>query len=277
MKPTLKKGHKSQYVTEAKVLMRSQGFWDGTDSQDFGPKMRAAVAYFQSTHLGPDGKFLKGDGEIGPRTWWALENPTGEAQRSHLSAPDGYSAGLLSAHRSEVIRILLAEHKAGVLEIPDGSNGGDGVDKFITGIGRVAWCALTQSWVHREVFSCYPDSMRYAHVQTWWRAARLNGTGFPKGQYSPVPGDLAVWCFAGGTGHISRVVAVSQDDRLVTNCIGGNEGNRLKLGTRDFNNEPKLVGFINNFGDTKTGLDVAFTRGLFTSGSEGPLGHGGTR
>lgn len=276
MKPILKRGDQNHHVSEVKVLMRSQGFWDGTDSQDFGPKMKAAVTYFQSTHLGPDGKFLKGDGEIGPRTWWALENPSGDAQRSFIQAPTG-TIPALTSNRSKLIEILLAEHRAGVREVPDGSNGGDGVEKFIAGVGRVAWCALTQSWVHREVFGSYPNGTRYAHVQTWWREARQNGTGFLKSQYVPVPGDLAVWCFAGGTGHISRVVAVSPDDRLITNCVGGNEGNRLKLGVRDFNNEPRMVGFINNFGDTKTGRDITFNRGLFTSGSEGPLGQGGTR
>lgn len=280
-RPTLKYGDKSPHVSEAKILLRSQGFWDGTDSQDFGPKLKGEVAYFQSTHLGPDGVFLKGDGEIGPRTWWALLNPTGDAQRSHIIAPLELQVGTqkwsISELRTKVLQVLLAEHKAGVREVPDGSNGGDGVDKYIQGVGRVPWCALSQSWAHKEALGEYPDNTRYAHVQTWWREARANGTGFLKSSYRPVPGDLAVWCFAGGTGHISRVVAVDPADPLLTNCVGGNEGNRLKLGVRDFKGEPKVVGFINCFGDTKTGKDINFNKGLFTSGSEGPLGQDGTR
>ncbi len=42
-----------------------------------------AVSYFQMTHVDENGEPLDVDGQVGPNTWWALYNPSGELQRNH--------------------------------------------------------------------------------------------------------------------------------------------------------------------------------------------------
>lgn len=275
-KPILRRGDSNRDVINLKALLRSQGFWEGTSSDVFGPQLEAAVKYFQSTHLDSSGSFLKTDGVVGEKTWWALENPVGAAQRSNLVGTTQFVQGLVPT-RVKLIEVVLAEHKLDVREIPTGSNGGGRVDTYTAGFGRAPWCALFCSWAWKEVSGHWPGGVRRAHVQSWWKAARQDGTGFTKSTYKPIPGDLAVWAFSGGTGHISVVVAVDPNDRMVVNTVGGNEGDRLKLGLRRLQNEANLVGFINLHGDTKTGLDIQFKRGLFTSGSSGPITLTGSR
>ena len=269
----LRRGDNQPDVTIVKALLRSQGLWSGTDSTQFGPKLKACIQYFQGTHLGPDGKFLIGDGEVGPSTWWSLYNPSGEAQRSNLISTEDRYDSLPDTVRCH-LTALLSEHATGVCEIPDGSNGGDGVEKYITGVGHVPWCALFQSGVWHHVFGEWPMGVRHAHVQTWWRAALKSGHGHKKAGFKPAPADLAVWCFSGGTGHISAVVAV-KDGYDELNTVGGNEGNRVKLGYRVVSHEPKLVGFI-RLHDYK-GKPPEFGMGLFQASNSGSLDPVGTR
>lgn len=265
-----------------KKLLRAQGHWVGSDSKVFGPKMDAAVRYFQSTHLGPDGRFLTGDGEVGKHTWWALHNASGEPQRSHLvpvpePAVRGEFArryGMLSQDRQRFIALAFQQHAASTRELPDGSNKGDGVDKFIEGFGAVYWCALFISWLYRKITFAWWDGVRHAHVQTWWRAAKTAGRTFTLADRLPLPGDLCVWHFARGAGHISVFVA---SDRKCSkmNTIGGNEGNRVKLGLRTLSQEPQFVGFISTFDERLGEKDVV--RELVATGKAAALTAGSSR
>lgn len=252
--PVVKDGDENPLVGDIKAILRSQGHWDGTSSNAFGPKLKAAVQYFQSTHLGPDGRYLMGDGVVGPRTWWALYHPVGSHQKSNIVRPDDdqfdQRYGSLSGSRQAYLRTLLAEHADGTHEIPDGSNGGDGVTKYVAGVGKVPWCALFQSWTHKDSQGTWPHGERMAHVQTWIRKARDGGYFLPRA-VKPCPADLAVWVFSGGTGHISAVMATSKSGDIF-NTIGGNEANRVKFGTRYKQNEPKFAGFIDLFGDSQS-------------------------
>lgn len=268
--PELRSGSRHPLVSDIKALLRSQGHWQGSNSEVFGTELKATVQYFQSTHLGPDGKYLTGDGIVGPRTWWALYNPSGAEQRSGLVLDDfDRRYGMLSEARQKYLRAAFAEHNKGVHEIPDGSNGGDGVTKYIVGIGRVPWCALFQSWLHFESQGHWPEGGRQAHVQSWWNQSVMDNKVYYKGERIPVPGDLAVWKFSGGTGHISTVVASVAE---AFNTIGGNEGNRVKLGKRVVAEEPRLAGFIRLFDK----VTEPFPHELFT-GSGGIISPEGTR
>jgi hypothetical protein len=178
----------------------------------------------------------------------------------------------LSLSRLGILCLLAKEHATGIREIPDGSNGGDGVDKYIAGFGRAPWCCLIVSWAWKIQTGLYPLGQRHAHVQTFWREAKERGLAHPKGTYQPIPGDHAVWHYSKGRGHISTVAAVSKDGTQI-NTYGGNEGNRLKLGVRNLTREPQLVGFINLHQDPKAPV---FRRGLI-SGSEQILANGNTR
>lgn len=277
--PILKRGMSKPEVKLVKALLRSQGFWSGTDSADYGPKMQGAVAYFQGTHLGPDGQFLMGDGEVGPRTWWALYNPLGVAQKSFVAPPRKDEAGIIARYaglsdaRRRYLHVLFQEWEAGTHEIPDGSNQGDGVDKIIAGCGPIPWCCAFVSWGHKTANGSYPKGSRELHVQTFWNKALKGGYGFKKGKYLPVPGDSAVWCFPGGTGHITTVTARNMDCSKF-NSIGGNESNRVKHGLRNVGNEPRLAGFINPFPLTEKN---EVENRLFTVDEEQAMRQDGTR
>lgn len=273
--PVLKIGDSNLFVSKVKAILRSQGLWSGTDSEAFGPQLKAAVQYFQGTHLAPNGEYLDDDGIVGPDTWWALYNSSGEKQRSNIE-PDierGFYGNLVKT-RKDQIKLLFKEHAAGVREIPDGSNGGDGVEKYIAGYGHVPWCCLSQSWVWREITGHWPLGERQGHVQTFWNEAVEAGIAFPKGEYFPVPGDLLVWKFSGGTGHISCCVSTNETGSVV-NTIGGNEGNRMKLGLRVIKDEPRLAGYINLHGDLA--IAKKWEKKVFTSSTDSPFDSGNTR
>ena len=246
----LKIGDNDPSVSQVKEILRGQGFWTGSESSVFGPKLKAAVQYFQSTHLGPDGVYLVADGEVGPKTWWALNNPSGKAQESGLIISAGWHKAYenaISDDRKKFIATLSSEHRAGVREIPDGSNQGDGVDKYVVGFDSPPWCALFQSGAYKMTFGEWPKGKREAHVQTWLKKAKDGGYFVSKSSI-PVPGNLAVWTFNRGTGHISAVVAKSNRGKTF-NSIGGNEGNRVKLGFRGVD-EKNFAGYIDLFGDS---------------------------
>src|SRR4051812_10357214 len=66
--------------------LRAEGFWtDAETPQEYTPALEECVRYFQRTHLGPDGTFLSVDGTVGEKTWWALLNASGAAQRSGVA------------------------------------------------------------------------------------------------------------------------------------------------------------------------------------------------
>ena len=139
MQPTLKYGDTGDDVKILQTILQSQGFFDGKTGGNFLSKTLRAVKYFQQTHIGRDGKFLDVDGIVGPNTWWALENPSGEGQRNFIDAriPKG-----LTSIRQDILGTALHEHAIGVREVPDGSNWGDGVTKYLTGIGPAPWCCF---------------------------------------------------------------------------------------------------------------------------------------
>lgn len=264
--PVLRAGMRHAKVPLIKAILRSQGAWTGSDSEDFGPKLKAAVQYFQSTHLRSDGAFLSGDGEVGPFTWWSLYNPTGAAQKSNITPVTPTNSrgkleqefkrryGGLPESRQKFLRALWEEYLKDVREIPDGSNAGPDVDRYTDGFGAVYWCALFQSYCFKKAMGFFHKGKRRAGVMDWFNSGVEAGWAFAaKSGYKPKPGDLMAWRFAKGAGHISAVVSLNMaGDKM--NTIGGNEGNRVKLGLRNLGNEPQLAGFINLFDDMKTSM-----------------------
>lgn len=288
--PVLRNGRKHPYVSLAKNLMRRRGYWDGTSSEDFGPKMLAAVKYYQTTHLDRNARPLVSDGEIGPETWWTLHHEAREPYPRPPAPPNPAAAatprkaadfdtrfGMLSSERQKFLALAFGELAANVQEVPLGSNKGDGVDKYIKGFGPAPWCALFVSWLFRETTGRWPGNKQHAHVQTGWRDAASRARTFPKnGSKKPMPGDLAVWHFARGTGHVAVVVAVSPDGNMIS-TIGGNESDRVRLATRDLRREPSLVGFLDLFSDGRKG-EKDFPRKLVTGGlASGSTTSSGTR
>lgn len=254
MSAILKLGSKeTAAVRQLQDLLRDQGYWSDASSGRFGTALEDAVVYFQQTHLGPGGKPLTVDGWVGDDTWWALRNATGDAQRSFIEGkiPDG-----ISELRQTVLETVLAEH--GAKEIPNGSNRGPQVDKYLPkwclsqkGHGP-AWCCFFVSWGTKEALGTYPLKKRLGSCSQASKQAKNLSMWHPNdGSYLPRPGDAFVMLYTGkkvGKGHIGFVLRVDPVTGRF-NTVEGNCGNRVKVGLRDYDDDPHIAGFINFYGD----------------------------
>jgi hypothetical protein len=259
---------KGEDVKLLQSLLQSQGYFAGAIGGNFLEQTRQAVVYFQQTHIGPDGTALEVDGEVGKATWWALLNPSGDAQKSRIPSTP---AGALSPMRAKALEVASAEHKAGTCEQPDGSNWGDGVTKYLQeGDSPPApWCCFFWSWCVRRAMGAPPFGEPMGHVLTTWTKAGKKGWAKNKGSYSPIPGDAFVMLYRNssgkltGTGHIGFVLRVDRaKNPKAFNTIEGNCGNRVKVGLREMD-QSSLVGFINQYPDTEQGSE--WETGLITA------------
>lgn len=245
----MSRGDKNPRVAALQRLLQSQGFYEYRVDGNFGPITEEALRAFQTTHVGPDRNFLKSTGVLDKATWWALNNPSGTMQRSNLNPriPVG-----LEGERLKLVELALQEHAAGVREDPDGSNWGDGVKKYLEGVGPAYWCAYFVSWLYKQVTGKWPYGKRIGAVREFWAEALKAGTAITlESGVLPEPGDLGVYLYTNskgqrtGLGHIFVVTSVSPDGKR-NNSVGGNEGNRVKYGVRS-RRELNLVGYIRLF------------------------------
>lgn len=253
---TLRRGDHGDDVRLVQTLLQAEGYFKGTPLGNFGPVTETAVRHFQGTHIGVDGKFLEADGQVGPKTWWALFNPHGDAQRSYIPTPAPTASG---SPRLRFVRYLYDMHARGIREIPDGSNYGDGVTPIVNACGfsyGIYWCLAAQAYAWREVFGKPPLGAMHVHCSTFWNEALKRGMAHPKSSYVPLPGDIAIYNYNGGLkpgnrltgpGHAAGVARVAVDARRF-NALEGNVGNRFKHSIRAVA-ESTLVGFVNLFGD----------------------------
>ncbi len=253
MNTTLTIGDSGEAVKQLQRLLAAQGFFKGAIGGNFQQLTQKAVVAFQLSHIDADGKPLVADGAVGPKTWWALANPSGNAQRSGIVSAVPVvkrHSGVLSAARIATLEVAQRKHREGTREIPDGSNKGDGVDEIIAGFGPAPWCALFVSFCVREATGLYPMGRRWAHCGTFWRAAVKAGRAHKVGSgYIPKPGDAFVFVHPNDTGHTGLVLAVDKprpDSDF--NTLEGNCGNRVKCGLRS-PSERHFAGFVDLFGD----------------------------
>lgn len=252
-------------VKELQRLLRSQGYFKGAIGGNFLSATKGALVDFQLGHLGPNGKPLTVDGEVWPGhgTEWALNNPSGQTQKSNLGSETGAKdipSGITGSRR-KLIEAALNDYHKGVREIPDGSNSGDGVEKYIHGVGPAPWCAYSVSEFVKDATGQYPMGVRMGHCVTMMNLAKKKGLFKNKADYSPVPGDifLMVTNASKSQGHTGIVYRVSADGKTF-NTIEGNCGNRLKMGTRQVS-DPALRGFILLWGEQKDD----FERGVLSA------------
>jgi len=247
----LKRGDISTKVSVLQSLLQSQGHYTSTVDGQFGRNTEAGLKGFQNTHVGPDREFLKVTGVLDKPTWWALQNPSGALQRNNLGPriPEG-----VTGQRRKLLEICLQEHTAGVKEDPDGSNYGDGVTKYLQGVGPAFWCAYCVSWIIKQATGKFFCGERIGLVSRFWELAEQNKLLIlpdAKGVFTtlPQPGDLGVYRYKNssgrltGLGHIFIVASVSPDGSRM-NTFGGNEGNRFKFGTRPIKAVSDFAGFI---------------------------------
>lgn len=257
--PILRYRSTGRHVERVQRILAREGHYDGAIDGKYGRRMEDAVAYFQQTHLGKDGCPLGVDGIVGPATWWALRNPHGKPQRSHIDPriPEG-----LAPSRVDILETALQEHAAGVCEKPNGANRGDGVDKYlpkwrVDSKRGAPWCAFFWCWAMREALGTYPFRRRLGSVYSCYRAADKQGLWKPA-EADPIPGDAFVMLSKGtarrGSGHIGFVLRV-EGDRF--NTVEGNAGNRVKVGLRE---RREVVGWIRAVADGDDAAD--FERGV---------------
>ncbi|MFD2228898.1 CHAP domain-containing protein [Alkalimarinus sediminis] len=228
----LKRPSPDKDVVTLQHLLSSHGYFSDRISSHglFDDITHENVELFQLQHIGPNGQPLQVDGIVGKSTWWALENPSGEAQRNHfgITTPNG-----LTQKRQQIINVVHEEHSKPVFEVPDGSNRSKDIDGYWgkTGVIGQPWCCAFVSWVLKTVLGKYPiNGKHHLGVQKMWRAASRLGLETPQ----PKPGDVFIQLKSGGKGHTGFVIGVSPDNQQIYTAEG-NCGNRLKIGKRDIN------------------------------------------
>lgn len=255
--PTLTKGNKNPAVKILRAVLVSQGYkFDNVpDSQEFDSALAGAVIVFQAQHRDADGMQLRTDGVVGPKTWYAIQNPSGKAQGGTLKPS---LAGKMltgpSGNRAKVLQTAYAYLKAGTKEIPDGSNWGGKVSEILKHHGHPdPWCLLFVSECFRQGTGAYPFGDDQAWVYGFWQAAKKRGCAHPIGDgYTPRPGDIGVIIYPGPKkeGHVFFVAAVEKGTAIGYrfNHIGGNEGNAVRFGLRK-TWDNNFQGFVNLYGD----------------------------
>ncbi len=226
-RPTLRQGARGAAVSEVQRILISMGYAGVQETGVFDQATLHAVELFQLQHIDQKGLALKSDGEVGPKTWWALLNPSGDAQRTFLPAP---SVTGLTVARQKLLAFLDAEHAKPVFEVPDGSNRSPDIDRYFgdTGVRGQPWCCAFVSFALKTTLGQLPIGGTYhLGVQRMWVAAQ--NLGFSEA--NPKPGDVFIQIKSGGTGHTGFVVGVSLDGQTIYTCEG-NCGNRVKYGQR---------------------------------------------
>ena len=257
MPKTLRRQKSDENVINLQRLLSSHGYFHQLTPPNgiFEDITHNTVILFQLQHVGENGNFLKPDGVVGDKTWWALKNPSGNVQRNFFKyiIPDG-----LTVKRRQLLEIIFEEHAKPVFEVPDGSNRSPDIDGYWgqTGIIGHPWCCAFVSCALYDLLGFYPiDGKHHLGVQNMWRSARRSNmeTGNPK------PGDIFIQIKTSGTGHTGFVVGLSAEGKSVYTCEG-NCGNRLKVGKR---NIESITHFIDCLSDGQT---IDFERRDFETG-----------
>ena len=257
MPKTLRRPDPNADVVNLQHLLSSHGYFaDRIPSNGiFDDVTYDNVVLFQLQHVGKDGLPLGADGVVGTKTWWALQNPSGGAQRNHFQPllPDG-----ITTKRRQLLELIFEEHAKPVFEVPDGSNRSPDIDGYWgdTGVIGQPWCCAFVSWALHEILAAYPvGGKHHLGVQNMWREARqLNMEA-----QEPRPGDVFVQIKSGGMGHTGFVVGVSADKQFIYTGEG-NCGNRLKIGKRSMDSINHFIDCFNDnqgMGFTASDFDVS--------------------
>lgn len=230
MSTTLRRLPADPEVSHLQHLLSAQGYFRDNIPADgiFEDITHDNVVLFQLQHIDRDGLPLEPDGVVGDKTWWALQNPSGLAQRNHFQPVIPLN---LTPARQQLLKIIYTEHAKPVFEVPDGSNRSREIDEYWgqTGVIGLPWCCAFVSWALNELLGTLPiEGKHHLGVQKMWRAAKRSGME----TMTPKPGDIFIQIKSGGTGHTGFVVGISDDEKSIYTGEG-NCGNRLKIGKRN--------------------------------------------
>lgn len=142
-KRLIEQGEKNAAIVKAiQARLNASGCGPLQGNGVFGPRTVTAVKLFQSTHRDQLGNPLTIDGKVGAITWAALFGL--------LMVPvsgDGGAKGLAAE------ALKAAASQVGVMESPEGSNGGPEVDAYLKSVGLGTgyyWCAAFVYWCFRK-------------------------------------------------------------------------------------------------------------------------------
>lgn len=163
------------------------------------------IERFQSYSIDWNGEPLDTDGDIGPKTQWAM---------------DLRSCGWT---RENVVKTAL--DYVGVAEDPIGSNRSTQIDEFAkpSGLEGIKWCCAFVSYIMRKCEVPWP--VYYTSVFTMASQLKDRIT-----LLNPLPGDLFFFTRTDGSGHTGIVTGVS-DKEIMT--VEGNLKNAVRPGRRD--------------------------------------------
>jgi peptidoglycan hydrolase-like protein with peptidoglycan-binding domain len=265
----LSHGMRGEDVRTVQTILQREGFFNGTPLGNFLDMTEEAVKTFQGQHIDEGGKELTADGIVGGKTWWALHNPNGDAQRNFIPPEKAQTAD--TGPRTKFLAYLYGLHKTGVREIPDGSNYGDGVTQIVNDCGfsyGIAWCLALLSSAFKRTTGQPPLGAMHVGCSLFWNEALKHGVAFPKAsKYVPIPGDIAIYNYGSGllsngrlsgAGHAAAMARLSLNGAQF-NALEGNVGNRLKHSVRNVS-EKSFIGWINPFGDKNN--PPKFERGI---------------
>lgn len=156
---------------------------------------------FQRLHLGYDGRVLKDDGILGPKTRWALALEELPAWRQRL--------------------VMAALRWEGLTEL-GGTNRGPEIDLWLSACGVPPgnpWCAAFVSAMLRSI------GIECAEARAWelWKK-------FPEA-LQPLPGDIFAMTHPDGSHHCGIIIGWGDTSSDVATCEG-NCQNAVRVGVR---------------------------------------------
>ncbi|TAG03261.1 MAG: CHAP domain-containing protein [Betaproteobacteria bacterium] len=220
----------------------------------FDSAMTSAVKLFQSRNVDVSGAPLKIDGIVGRFTWMAL-----------FGVPPLIARGAISLLPAQLLSVACSQ--IGVMETPDEANRGPQVDKYLrtAGIRNPAgnqpagypWCQAFIYWCFEQAVSAIGrgnPSPRTAGVLAHWRdapptVARIFRTAALAQPTVVSAGQLMVFDYGTGLGHIAVVESVYADGRVVTvegntNVLADREGLGVYRLERRKLTDANLKGFL---------------------------------
>lgn len=248
---TVKRGHDDADVVRA-IQARLNQRHCGPIIEDggFGEATENAVKLFQARFSDIEGKPLKVDGEIGPRTWAALFGaipppPTGR------TATRRANPGALGARA-----MMVAQGEVGVREEPPGSNRGPRVDVYLRTVGlnpadgSFPWCVAFVYWCFEQAahdLGIANPLPRTAGVIDLWNktpaANRVDAVAAARDPSLVEPGMVFFIATGGGKGHAGLVIEV------VDGTLRTIEGNTNDGGAREgigvFRRDSRAIASIN--------------------------------
>ncbi len=211
----------------------------------FGRRTHSAVKAFQAQNVGPNGRPLVVDGQVGPLTAWALEHgkliapvplfPYGE------EPPESFGG---SAVGRAALAAAITELRAGAGE-EGGNNRGKWVRTYLNNLAPEgsSWCAAFVCWCYLRAAHPMPFAYTVGARKLLQEFKAKGWAHLPGEGYVPEPGDVVVWWrvqAAGWQGHAGIVHHVA-DGILYT--VEGNRTARVAGFDYVLSRMEKLLGY----------------------------------